>query len=231
MGLCTNACSLHACLFLCNSFTISNFLLPSGRMCAVKHMCIWLFFKNQSHCSFLRLTVISSSLNYITKLNQFMKATSHCKTKKELISVQSSMENYIILKSKVNWTATTHKMNESHRHYVEQKPDTKEHIFRIALMESSRISRTDREGEKSKQWLRLGVREDDLDWEADPGEPSWVPDIFYLLAWMTVTQVNVRNYWNVHIKNWTTHLKFVHRICLTVVYYSSILLKTKKKKT
>ena len=49
----------------------------------------------------LTAPVISSSLHCITKLNQFMKAAKPCKTKK-YISVQSSIENYIIVKSKVS---------------------------------------------------------------------------------------------------------------------------------
>lgn len=85
-------------------------------------------------------------------------------------------------------------MNEFYRYYVEQKLDIKEYIFRIVFMESLRISRIDREGEKLKQWLRFGVREDDFDWEVDLGEFFWVSDIFYLLVWMIVIQVNVRNY-------------------------------------
>ena len=50
----------------------------------------------------LTAPVISSSLHCITKLNQFMKAAKPCKTKKKHISVQSSIENYIIVKSEVS---------------------------------------------------------------------------------------------------------------------------------
>ena len=50
----------------------------------------------------LTAPVISSSLHCITKLNQFMKAAKPCKTKKQHISVQSSIKNYIIVKSEVS---------------------------------------------------------------------------------------------------------------------------------
>lgn len=152
-------------------------------------MSTYFFLKKISPCNSLMLItpIISSSLNCIAKLNQLMESNQNYKVKKELISVQSSIENNIILKCKVNeLQAHTTWINYTGIFWAKEAMHKRPHIYDSIYVKF-----------KNKQnWKRVReVKMVGTSWghgrwlRSSPREISWVLEIFYPLIWITVAQV------------------------------------------